>query len=365
MTTNTLTKVSFTINGEQLKEMKAAIKGLKHNKMFSMLENVRLTIENNQLMFEAQDAMNYIQMTFPTDNNSTGQLSLNKKVIKDLKLKKNDIAEVEILDNSSFTITLNGLTLTHNQAESANFVNEFTGEEDTFTTNENYISSLKNSLKFVAQTETRPTLQGICHRDGNLTCTDSHQLYQNENMHSLENGYITVHHQTAKIVTEVYKKCNDLTFKISTNEKFIKYEGNNTVVVGKLIDGNFPVTKNMIPQYSKTDIALNTNEVEQLINTFKTMLSQNSGKNKVIHFVIEKEELKAYTLTDSRIEQVFNNIVTSGEPLKIAFNGKNLLNALEQQKGNNIVIKFTGAVSPFLVTAETKEIYLYSPVRTY
>ena len=367
MTTATLNGVKVCINAVQLKEMKAAIKGLKHSKVQQVPQNIRLTMTNGLLTFEAQDMINYIQLRYEDPNNSEGYIVLDKKVIKDLKLKKDDIAELEVLEDNNVKITINGLTFTTLQDEFWRPLKSEYTQELQYTVNKGYISSLKNSLKFVSTMETRPILQGICHSENEIVCTDSHQLYTNKELHSLNNGTITVHNLTAKVVTDLVKSDEKLTFTVSDCEDFVKYESEHITVIGRLINGRYPVTKNMIPTYYKAELELNKSELEQIINTFKNMLSYADTKNKVVVFKIVDNVLNISVTSkaNEKIEKEFNNINISGEDLRISFNIKNVLNSLEQQKGKGITLSFTGEMSPFMVKTESDELYLYSPVRTY
>ena len=376
MTVQTMTKVSFSINSDQLKVIKKAINGLKHTSKLAAFDAVKLIVGNEKIVFEAQDLTNYVKMEFESYNNSQGELLLDKKVLKDLKLKKNEVANFKSDNNSSFKLSLNGLTMTYNQSlEFESNYHEKDFAEITYYTNKEYTESIKNSLKFVSNQETRPILMGICHDEGDVFCTNSHQMYHNNNVHDLEDKKITISSTTGKLVSDLITSKDNLIFKLSKeNEhketKYIKYEADGIEITGKLLDGNFPIIKNMFPDYFKTEIKLKNVEINQFIDTIKTMISQSiDGKNNIINLIKNDKQVKLFSYingTDQKVEQVFENLTVSGEDLKISFNGKNLLNGLEQQKKNSqITLQFTGDMSPFQIITDTDEKYLYSPVRTY
>lgn len=382
MTNQTLAGISFTLTGEQVKLIQAAIKGLKHSKkerQGEAIQNVRFTVANHETAFEALDQNNHVLLTFPNQNEIEGSFILNKSVIKDLKLNKNDSVTFETVEGK-VKISINGLTtlqpMEFEFAEPVNYENGL-----TFSVNSNYVKSLSNALKFVSQSETRPVLQGICHEDCGIVCTDSHQLFKNEFLHTLKDGKMTVHSSTAKLVADLMKnKSDNILMSVSSNEKFVRYEAMNIIITGRIIDGNYPVTKNMFPQNFETKLKLNEKEVKQLSQTIKSMLPYTSKKNNIIKFEISNNTLtiKSLDIQESKVDSkttfvhietatnVIENVNIKGEDMEIAFNGKNVLTALEQQKGEALTFQFTGKMSPFMIVGDNiKDQYLYSPIRFY
>lgn len=381
MTNQTITGTTFSLTGEQVKQIQTAIKGLKHSKkerQAEVIQNVRFTVANHETAFEALDQNNHVLLTFPNQNEIEGSFILNKSVIKDLKLNKNDSVTFETVEGK-VKISINGLTtlqpMEFEFAEPVNYENGL-----TFSVNSNYVKSLSNALKFVSQSETRPILQGICHEDCGIVCTDSHQLFKNEFLHTLKDGKMTVHSSTAKLVADLMKnKSDNILMSVSSNEKFVRYEAMNIIITGRIIDGNYPVTKNMFPQNFKTKLKLNEKEVKQLSQTIKSMLPF-AKRNNLIKFEISNNTLtvKSIDIQESKVDgkttfvnvetsaTVFENVSIKGENMEIAFNGKNVLTALEQQKGEVLTFQFTGKVSPFMIVGDKiKDHYLYSSVRVY
>jgi len=355
MTVQTEATTKFSLNGEQLKVIQTAIKGLKHSRKETILTNVRFNVSNYEVTFEAVDKDNHVLLTFPINNQAEGMMVIDKSVLKDLKMGKNDTVEFET-EHDQIKISVNGLTTL--RPKETEFCEPLAYENGlTFNVNSRYVKSLGNALKFVSQSEIRPVLQGISHTENHIVCTDSHKLYKCGDLHTFKDGNFTLHSSTAKLVFDLMKtKKSDILMSVSANENQVRYETGNVVITGNIIDGSFPVTRNMFPQNFRTELHLNENEVKEMAKTIKAMLPYTTKDTSTIKFKISDNSLTIISLnmTEKTVGEevvrehvetskiVYENLNTQGEDIKIAMNGNDLLIALEQQKGEGLNIKFTG-----------------------
>ncbi|QOY37390.1 DNA polymerase III subunit beta [Anaerobacillus isosaccharinicus] len=250
-------------------------------------------------------------------------------------------------------------------------------EENLFQIQNDLMKNIIRQTVFAVSTaETRPILTGVNWQVENkqLTCTatDSHRLAIRKaaietNIENLTFNNIVI---PGKSLTELSKIIddNDGLLDIVVTENQILFKSKNLLFFSRLLDGNYPATKNMIPDHSKTDIFLETKGFLQAIE--RALLLSRDGKNNVVNFKTLEDgivEITSVTPEIGRVTERINTKQLNGEELRISFNGKNIIDALKIVDSNEIKISFTGAMSPFLLRPvdSDKALHLFSPVRTY
>ncbi|SDZ65061.1 DNA polymerase-3 subunit beta [Evansella caseinilytica] len=235
---------------------------------------------------------------------------------------------------------------------------------------------IRQTVFAVSTVETRPILTGVhwAIDNGTLTCTatDSHRLAMrqvkaemNENDIAFSNVVIP-----GKSLNELSKILDDHDeyIDIIVTDNQILFKGKNLLFFSRLLDGNYPATKNMIPTQSKTSVTLDTKKFMQAIE--RALLLSRDGKNNVVNFkTLDSDQLEITSVTPE-VGKVTENLDYhdfNGEDLRISFNGKNIIDALRVIDSTEIRIDFTGAMSPFVMKPTENEfmLHLFSPVRTY
>ncbi|WP_026675513.1 DNA polymerase III subunit beta [Alkalihalobacterium bogoriense] len=228
----------------------------------------------------------------------------------------------------------------------------------------------------VSTQETRPVLTGVNFtiENSELTCTatDSHRLAMrkaivetnNENL-AFENVVIP-----GKSLTELSKilEESDSLIDLVVTESQILFKLKNLLFFSRLLDGKYPVTKNMIPTHSKTDFVIKTKPFLQTLE--RALLLSREGKNNVVNLKTLENgviEITSVTPEVGKVTEKVQSMEANGEDLRISFNGKNVIDALKVVDCDEISIVFTGAMSPFVIrpTDNDHSLHLFSPVRTY
>lgn len=250
-------------------------------------------------------------------------------------------------------------------------------EENIFQIQNDLLKNIIRQTGFAVSTaETRPILTGVnWHVENSLltcTATDSHRLALRKatietNIDGLNFSNVVIPGKSLSELNKIIEDNNEL-LNIVVTENQILFKSKNLLFFSRLLDGNYPATKNMIPDHSKTEIILETKGFLQAIE--RALLLSRDGKNNVVNLkTLDGGEIEITSITPE-IGKVTEKIVTkqtSGEELRISFNGKNIIDALKIIDSAEIKVSFTGAMSPFLVRPVDHEnsLHLFSPVRTY
>lgn len=224
----------------------------------------------------------------------------------------------------------------------------------------------------VSQQENRPILTGvhfILENDELLAvATDSHRLSQR--MIPLESQG-----QQFDIVIPG-KSLVELSRALSENEEFVEIAMMDNQVLfttstmkfySRLLEGNYPDTRRLIPTSFETSIEFNVPQFLQAVE--RASLLSNEGRYNIVRLSISNDDVILYGRSPEigKVEEKLNYEKVEGEPIEISFNPDYMRQALRAFGDTTIVIRFISAVRPF--TLEPTEgnggfIQLITPVRT-
>ncbi len=239
------------------------------------------------------------------------------------------------------------------------------------------IKEFKKALSrvvFAASTaESRAELNGILfsinQNELTLVSTDSYRLAEKkvkiENKNKNEKEVIV----PAKTIQELLrilsglgedgeiKEEEEVDFFITENQ--ILFSTNSTELVSRLIEGQYPDYKQIIPNKSQTKAKVDKNELIRAVKT--SSLFSKTGVNDInLDFPKEKNQI----IVSSTSGQTGENIVkidsqTQGEDNRIIINYQYLLDNLKTIEEEEIEIKITDSNTPCVITPIKEKDYLY------
>lgn len=222
--------------------------------------------------------------------------------------------------------------------------------------------------------ENRPILTGVYLKlDGNqLTgvATDSYRLAKKSI--ELEQVYAPTDviipskavEELGRILEDNQK---DVELHFSPSSILFKYAG--TLLLSRLLEGNYPETSKLIPGEFPNEVVFNK---EQLLIAIEraSLLSIRDGQNAIVKLEIKEDDTVEISSSSPEIGRVLEEIQpvsdVKGNPLKIAFSSKFLLDALKAFNSSEIKVGFTGEIRPFVMTGEYDPdmLQLILPVKT-
>lgn len=216
----------------------------------------------------------------------------------------------------------------------------------------------------ISTNQARVALTGVQMSTGfgkmKLAALDGFQLAVEETECSGDEVRILVPGAFMKMVTESVFPDDEVRF--TTDGKRVQITTNDLTMNCPLLQGQFPDYDRMMPKEFKTEALV---KVDQLSDALK------SGS-----VVLNKDMAVALTIDDGSIH-IRNNSEhgefeaevacdVQGEHMRIGFNEKYLINALNMCGEDEAVIKFSGPVSPVIVHGKGKDgIHLTLPARIF
>ena len=225
---------------------------------------------------------------------------------------------------------------------------------------------LKRTAYAISTDETRYVLNGVlfAFKDNKLTlvATDGRRLALMD-----IDAEITAEQEVslivpAKAVNELQRLLKDegeVTIKIGQNQ--IAFELNSALLISKLIEGNYPNYRQVIPAETKERVTL---ERESFHNAVRRVALLTSEKSNSIKLVLTKNNLDIVA-NSPEIGEAKETIAVkySGKEFTIAFNPELLMAPLRNLADDEIYLDLIDEMSPGLIRTKGPFLYVLMPMR--
>ena len=153
--------------------------------------------------------------------------------------------------------------------------------------------------------------------------------------------------------------------EISLSDRKVQFTNESMTLQSRLLDGGYPETDRLIPKEFNYELSLSRNDLIHAIDRTTFIKNDNMTINRLSmseHEVILSNRSQEIGESTEHLAGVY-----TGEPLDISFAGNYVLSAAKALRGNNIKIRFTAEMKPFILTGDDDDsvLQLVLPVRTY
>lgn len=251
--------------------------------------------------------------------------------------------------------------------------------EDRFIIPQNSLKEALRKTAFAAAvTHFRQVFTGILFdvkSSGHLkvVASDTHRLaYFNYDMEQAvkEDFKFIIPQRTANELLRVLED-SDEPFKVAFNENNVVFHREGFLLMSRLIEGQYPVYEQVIPQSFSTFINIKTQIVGEILERARIMPGDENLKMQYIQLTAANNELKvnAYSEAMGELDERVEEVSIEGEQdQKISFNTNYFLDAVRvlQSETEDLQIKLSGALGPAMIKNPTDEKYIYIlvPLRT-
>jgi DNA polymerase-3 subunit beta len=156
----------------------------------------------------------------------------------------------------------------------------------------------------------------------------------------------------------------DNTLKIYASKNLLSVELQNTVITSRLYAGEFVRKENIYPIDFTTKVNVKRSEMIDSIERASVLI--RGEKNSFIQFDIKMNKMIITANSElGKVEETVGADLT-GKELKIAMNGKYVLDAAKALNEENVLLSFNTSISPFTLenVEDNRCQYLVLPVRT-
>lgn len=356
---------SNLLNGVQI-----VSKAVPSKTTMSILECILVNASGNEIKLTANDMDLGIETCIEGDIIEKGIIALDAKIFLDIVRKLPD-NEVLIETDSSFKTTIT--------CEKAKFNIIGKSGEDFSYLPEIDRSDFITISQFTLKEVIRQTIFSIADNDNNKLMTgelfdidqnmlkvvalDGHrisirniELRQNYNSRKVVVPGKTLNEISKILSGEIEKEVN-----IFFTEKNIVFEFDKTVVVSRLIEGEYFKIDQMLSSDYETKVIINKKEFLSCIDRATLLIKEGDKKPVIIRIDDVSMELKINSTVGSMNEEI--DIRKEGKDILIGFNPKFLIDALRVIDDEEITIYLVNPKAPcFIRDDNNKYTYLVLPV---
>ena len=143
--------------------------------------------------------------------------------------------------------------------------------------------------------------------------------------------------------------------------KHIVFEFDNTIVVSRLIEGDYFNIDQMLSSDYETKVTINKRKLLDSIDRATLLVKEGDKKPIIINITDDNMELKLNSTIGSMRELI--DISKNGKDLMIGFNPKFLIDALRVIDGEEVDIYLVNPKAPcFIKDSEDSYVYMILPV---
>jgi DNA polymerase-3 subunit beta len=232
---------------------------------------------------------------------------------------------------------------------------------------------IRQTVFAVTTNESTPILTGVLWnlQEGiyKFVATDRHRLASRTAMVELYDVRFSNIVISGKTLNELAKIVPDqnVMVDIVVADNQVLFKLGNVLFYSRMLDGTYPDTSKIIPQSFKTELVLNTKALSDAID--RAYLLSREEKTNIVRLITTDDGGIEISSSSSELGKVTEQLTVTelrGEPLKIAFNSKYMLDVLKVIDSEELFIGFNGAMSPIIIRPSDHEnsLHLILPYRT-
>lgn len=327
-----------------------------------VLNNILLRTDSNTLTIAATNLEVAAQHKIGVKVAKAGSVTIPAKLISDFvhNLPK---ANVHIFEkNSQLHISSAGYSSTINTTTDEEFPELPTTDQKkavsyTIATSE-FKTAVNQTIIAASSDTTRPVLTGVYWHsfEGYLYCaaTDGYRLAEKRMIKTSSEVSAIIPVTTLQ---EVLRTLRDSTDEVNVlfNDTQVTFIFDGVEITSRLIDGNFPDYRQLIPAKSETSFSLTAPEFNR-VTKMAGLFARESGGGITISTDTEKGVVLVHSIASEIGENTSEvETKTTGEDGSVSLNSRYLTDALSATEGTEVVFGFSGKLAPCVVSNGKKD----------
>lgn len=237
---------------------------------------------------------------------------------------------------------------------------------------------LKNMIRqtgfSISTNETSPILTGVlwnlADNQFKFVATDRHRLASRiaglDDADGVRFSNIVIAGKTLNELSKIIPDQNTrVEIVVADNQVLFKID--RVLFYTRILDGTYPDTSKIIPTTYKTELVLDTKKLSDSID--RAYLLSREEKTNIVRLQTLEDGTIEISSSSSELGKVTEQLDVAqftGDPLRISFNSKYMLDVLKVVESEQLHIGFTGAMSPIIIKPvdDSQSLYLILPYRT-
>jgi len=366
--------MEITLTQENLNHALTAVSRVASNKtQLPILGNILLRTDGNRLLIAATNLEIAITQYIGAKITKPGAITIPARLISDFisNLPKESVELKVVNDN-----------LHIKSGKYNSIINGFIADDFPELPTINEKSSIQYSIKVedfkeaVSQTiittsndSTRPVLTGVYWHSYQgklyLAATDGYRLSERYLIDTKSEVSAIIPTQTLQ---EVLRNINENSNEIDIlfDETQVRFRINEIEIISRLIDGNFPDYRQLIPASSETNIVINKSDFIR-ITKIAGLFARESGGSVTITASQKDNSLSIHSIASQFGENTSEASAEVSSDGQITLNSRYLSEALSVVDGDKVEFSFSGKIAPCILKStdpKTNYYHIIMPLKS-
>lgn len=344
-----------------------------------ILQNIALSVKDNEVTFKATDMEKYIHVTFPVDSAEDGGITVDAKTFYEI---------VKMIEDEQIELLVDWDTLKINSTKD-NFVlrwlplEEFVALPELKDTNtlslslETLTTGIERVEFAVLEKNFSPVFTGVLimtQKEANksnivFVGTDSYRLAEYKSLYdgNSQDMKVIIPKSSINDIKRVGDYCLEKwqhnNVKVSYSNNMILFEftiGNMSIRTNSLlIQGNFPDYNNekILPKNYNTTVTIDSNLTDKAIKKISILTKDN---NNFIHLVSQDNtlDISSWTTDLGQANTSLVAIIDKGN-IDVGLNGKHIADFIKTSNSDRITMNFVDNTAPIVLMEPDNDNYKY------
>jgi DNA polymerase III subunit beta len=232
-----------------------------------------------------------------------------------------------------------------------------------------FVDTALQVARSASKDETRPVLTGVLISAGGqeltMVATDSYRLsVKHAALESALEGTIeaNVPARALQELARIAQSVEESELAVSLGQNQVVFEIGDIVLSSRLIDGQFPNYRQLLPESVEHELRLSSSEIADVVRRISLLAQKNAPLR--LSFAEGELTVSAQTPDVGEASEALP-VPFSGEPLDIGFNPEFLRDGLESVESDELVLKLISPLRPGLIESPDggEFVYLIMPIR--
>lgn len=353
-----------------LQGVNIVLKAVPSKTTMSILECILIDATAGSIKFTSNDMELGIETIIDGDIISGGIVAIDAKIFSEIvrKLPDNEVV-IETDENYKTTITCEKAVFTISGKSGEDFSYLPVIEKNKFI----YLSQftlkeiIRQTIFSIADNDNNKLMTGelfeVKNNELKVVSLDGHRISirKVELKESFDDIKVVVPGKTLNEISKILSGGTEDEVRIFFTLNHIVFEFDNTVVVSRLIEGEYFKIEQMLSSDYETKFSINKREFLDCIDRATLLVKEGDKKPIIINITDGNMELKISSIIGSMNENI--DIIKEGKDIMIGFNPKFLIDALKVIDDEEVNIYMVNPKAPcFIRDDENKYVYLILPV---
>jgi len=373
--------MNFTVSTNVLlNSLLIAQKALSTKTPAPYLQGIKMEVSPKEVVLITSNSDISIKLTIRDESlniESSGDILVPGKFFVDIIRKlEGDIIELSVVDNNVLRMVAGDSDISLNLLNVEDFPElDFPLNDEPIKLDSKIMKAIIRQTTFATSAiENRPILTGVNIRvEGEkliAIATDSFRLSQKmiEIPKNMDVMNVVIPGRSLDELGRILEMNLD-EILIHLNHKSILFEYGNILFQSRLLEGNFPETSRLIPTEFPIIIKFSKERLASSIDR-ASLLSSKESSSSIVKLNLRSDNTVEITSNSPELGKVTEKVYplekAIGMPIKIAFSSKYFTDALKTFNSEEVYVKFTGEIRPFVIEGDSDPgvVQLILPVRT-